>query len=314
MCANVEEVRRLVKVQPELAFYHTNPPGVGQAVIYVTICKENHKLYVGKHVHGKRGTSVMYSRWHRHEKGEGGAELLYRSICKYGTQAFEWFVIDRVPECEVSAREKYWIAKLETMNPHGFNLHEGGEGGVLTPEHKANIAAALARRDVKDRIAETNATQESKKRRRDAAKEVANRPSVKKKRAAWFDNAEWMQARSKVLSVAICKARKSKPVWISADGLQSMRTATRLRREDEALEDARKKRFCATWHNKRKELYKEIAQTNVLPWPKNPLDRMPRPQYYRRGEKIGFCSGSAKRFMSIKPNDGRRVSTKSVCG
>jgi hypothetical protein len=303
----IETVERIVSNAPELQSFHDNPPGHGMAVIYAGVCKANQRIYVGKHVHGKRGRSVRFSRWKRHERGQGGAKLLHRAICKYGASAIWWAVIDRVPEATVSEREKQWVVTLNALGRHGLNLHEGGEGGCHTASHRANIKAGLARADVKSRIATTNSTDETRKKRRIAAKEVANRSSVRDKRARTIavkcQDAAWLAARSQKLSSAQRKAHALKPEWVSKAGLEAQQRVVKLRRADTVLESARKREFSASFEAKRRVTYNAVLQTDVLPWPKDPKERVPRPQYYRRDGKIGFSSGSSKRFQSIEQDD-----------
>jgi group I intron endonuclease len=53
-----------------------------------------------------------------------------KALRKYGKEAFKFEVIDRAEnEKELSQKEQYWIARLNTMVPSGYNLTTGGERG-----------------------------------------------------------------------------------------------------------------------------------------------------------------------------------------
>lgn len=58
---------------------------------------------------------------------------LHNSIRKHGPDAF---TIELLEECDIMNvydKEKYWINKLNTIQPNGYNEHAGGKGGCLNP-------------------------------------------------------------------------------------------------------------------------------------------------------------------------------------
>jgi group I intron endonuclease len=58
---------------------------------------------------------------------------LHRSIRKYGK---ENFIVEMVEECNhdnIAEREIFWIQTLNAKAPNGYNLHDGGRGGCLSP-------------------------------------------------------------------------------------------------------------------------------------------------------------------------------------
>ena len=58
-----------------------------------------------------------------------GSGYFDKALRKHGREAFKFEVIDRAQtRKELSQREQYWIAKLDTMAPNGYNLTTGGEG------------------------------------------------------------------------------------------------------------------------------------------------------------------------------------------
>lgn len=69
---------------------------------------------------------------------------LHNSMRKHGADAFS---IDLIEECApdiVADRERYWIRSLNTLQPNGYNEHEGGKGGCLnaSPELREKLSKA----------------------------------------------------------------------------------------------------------------------------------------------------------------------------
>ena len=60
---------------------------------------------------------------------------LYAAMKKYGTEHFHVELIEETNNPE--EREKYWIKKLNTIRPNGYNIASGGEGGNGT--HANNL-------------------------------------------------------------------------------------------------------------------------------------------------------------------------------
>jgi hypothetical protein len=276
-------------------------------VIYAGICIPSGKVYVGKHAHGKRGKSVGYSRWKRHENGSGGNAPIHRAIVRHGADSIEWHVIDLVAEEHLSERERFWISidGLDTLSPNGYNLHPGGEGGALTEEHRENIKTSLATTAVKERIAFTNQTSDTKKRRSDAMKEVSSRPSVVLAQKERMDDPQWKEwwlTRVHDGRGEDWKERRLQTLS-QGSGLEALSAAAKKQRQDEKLESSRRAKFSQTFEDAHNRLYQSIDHDRLLPWPKNSLERLPRPQYYLKDGKIGFSSGKDRRFESIEPQD-----------
>lgn len=89
--------------------------------IYVITNTLNGKVYVGK------SEISIEDRLKEHKSGTNSNEHLQRSIKKYGIDNFRFEVLE---ECEVSKcceRERYWIKKLNSIYPNGYNYTSGGE-------------------------------------------------------------------------------------------------------------------------------------------------------------------------------------------
>jgi lysine 2,3-aminomutase len=124
--------------------------------IYIATNTINGKRYVGQTTFKLSKRIAEHSKDSIHNKSP-----FQKAIHKYGIQNFE-FIEFEYPVSELDAQESYWIAKLETLSPHGYNLCRGGKvyrdwahtdktkellsergkGRVLSTEHKAKIARA----------------------------------------------------------------------------------------------------------------------------------------------------------------------------
>lgn len=91
--------------------------------IYVFTNKINNKQYVGQSINIKE-------RYKQHFKDAKHDNLYFHNaLNKYGEENFNFEVIEEnIPLNYVGEREKYWIAKLNTKTPNGYNLTDGGEG------------------------------------------------------------------------------------------------------------------------------------------------------------------------------------------
>lgn len=90
-------------------------------VVYLLTNKINSMRYVGI------TTQKLKNRLRYHKNNSD--TYIGRAIKKYG---WENFSVEILEECtspeELFEREKYWIKTLNTKNPNGYNLTDGGEG------------------------------------------------------------------------------------------------------------------------------------------------------------------------------------------
>jgi len=84
----------------------------------------NGKCYIGQH-------KLKENEWPRGYMGRGLA--IQAAYKKYGRSNFVKEILEEIEDDDkrkiVSEREKYWIQKLNTMEPNGYNRHPGGIGG-----------------------------------------------------------------------------------------------------------------------------------------------------------------------------------------
>lgn len=92
-------------------------------IIYVITNKINNKKYIGQTI------NTLNVRWslHKYDANRGVERPLYRAIRKYGIENFTIEVIESIPRNKLNEKEKYWIKKLNTLTPNGYNLSPGGQ-------------------------------------------------------------------------------------------------------------------------------------------------------------------------------------------
>lgn len=94
--------------------------------IYKIINKINGKIYVGQSVN-------IEERWKQHEykafnaNGQAYNSAIHQAFRKYGVENFEYQVIELCSVEELDEKEIYWIEKLDTLAPNGYNILPGGQ-------------------------------------------------------------------------------------------------------------------------------------------------------------------------------------------
>ena len=89
--------------------------------IYILTCRETRLSYVGQ-------STDLKKRLKQHFAGKG-RHLIARVIRTYGKSAFDAQIIpypNASPQA-LNAIEKWYISKLNTLAPNGYNLTEGGD-------------------------------------------------------------------------------------------------------------------------------------------------------------------------------------------
>ena len=122
--------------------------------VYTITNKGSGKVYMGQ------TTRLAGERWYKHAWATEGSAIS-AAIKKYGVEAFEFSVIDNAENLDqLNHKEKFWIDRLNSMSPNGYNLLQGGKnrtpseetrrkqseakkGKRALPEHVEKRAAAL---------------------------------------------------------------------------------------------------------------------------------------------------------------------------
>ena len=92
--------------------------------IYLITNQQNNKKYIGQTNNPKR-------RWIEHKSaGNTGnyhhLSYLYNAMKKYGVSVFTFEIIEEVSIDKLGERENFWIEKLNTRVPNGYNILIGG--------------------------------------------------------------------------------------------------------------------------------------------------------------------------------------------
>lgn len=106
--------------------------------IYKVTNKINSKSYVGKHASN-----------HEFDDYLGSGILINKAIKKYGKENFCKIVLEYCTPENINDREKIWIEKENCLNPNGYNIAKGGEGGDLISRHPDNDQI---RKDISRRV------------------------------------------------------------------------------------------------------------------------------------------------------------------
>jgi len=114
-------------------------------IIYCATNSVNGKQYVGQ------TTSSLIERWrhHRYWASIGSPCFIHRAIAKYGGNAFSLQILaETSSQNDANEKESFFIAKLNTVAPNGYNLTAGGERTEMSVEIRKKISETLLRRRI----------------------------------------------------------------------------------------------------------------------------------------------------------------------
>lgn len=102
--------------------------------IYVMTDTKNGKQYVGQHQYDKPELDPKYH----------GSGAIITNIYKKRPETVKEELICCCDSLEeLNSMEDYWVEKLDTLWPNGYNLKSGGDRGVLVQESKEKIKNSL---------------------------------------------------------------------------------------------------------------------------------------------------------------------------
>lgn len=103
-------------------------------IIYKVTNLVNGKCYVGQ------TRMSLQNRW-KHHRYAHGCSALHSAIEKYGVENFTIEQIDSADtQDELNQKEQFWIAKLNTLSPNGYNLTTGGESPVWCEDSRLRMS------------------------------------------------------------------------------------------------------------------------------------------------------------------------------
>ena len=198
-------------------------------IVYKITNLLNGKIYVGQ------TTQTLEARMLQHKYHHKGL-YIDRAIYKYG---FENFHSEILEECntqdELNEREKFWIAKLNSKVPFGYNQTDGGRGHsgyIPTLEALANMSKAAKIRESKRKPDEKSMIAKKGW----AKKTPEERSELAKKREANKTPEERTQAANK----AAAKRKLSMTLEERKKMTENARLALKLRTHEQRSESAKK--------------------------------------------------------------------------
>src|SRR3990167_1908585 len=109
-------------------------------IVYLIRCKISCKDYVGQTVRS------LEKRWAVHvgNRNYNASRMpIASAIAKYGKGAF---TIEMLEECDTQQKldecEVYWVSRLNTFAPHGYNLRAGKGNGTMSEITRERIRTA----------------------------------------------------------------------------------------------------------------------------------------------------------------------------
>ena len=110
-------------------------PNSSMGYIYKIRNKINGKCYIGQTKRKK-----VNKRWSEHKRKDyKKCTALHSAFEKYGRENFEFSIIIICFDEDRFKYEKYYIKKMNTLSPNGYNLTTGGEDGSWSDEMRANF-------------------------------------------------------------------------------------------------------------------------------------------------------------------------------
>lgn len=116
-------------VAPEDAFVGVPNPGYEKGVIYMVEHVPTGRQYIGLTI------VPLQDRWQGHTEQAKAGHIkslysLHAAIRMYGEGEFTIQIIDRgTTKLDLERKERYWITRLRTLVPKGFNISPGGGSG-----------------------------------------------------------------------------------------------------------------------------------------------------------------------------------------
>ena len=111
--------------------------------IYIIKNKINNKVYVGQ-------ADFAAKRWESHLKDSKSKPkiIIDQAIKKYGIENF-WYELLEYQVPDYNDKEKYWIKKLNSQVPNGYNVAPGGKGTGFGIE---SVSASIKNQEILDLI------------------------------------------------------------------------------------------------------------------------------------------------------------------
>ena len=113
-------------------------------IVYRVTNKINGKQYIGYTTKTLEERKKLHLSKAKSPSNKHYFYLFKQAIRKYGIDNFDWEVLENCSSIEECCnREIYYISEYNTISPNGYNLTEGGNGGIQSEETKLKISKSL---------------------------------------------------------------------------------------------------------------------------------------------------------------------------
>jgi group I intron endonuclease len=113
-------------------------------IVYRVTNKINRKQYIGYTTKTLEERKKLHLSKANSPSNKHYFYLFKQAIRKYGIDNFDWEVLENCSSIEQCCnKEIYYINKYNTISPNGYNLTEGGNGGIQSKETKLKISKSL---------------------------------------------------------------------------------------------------------------------------------------------------------------------------
>lgn len=117
-------------------------------LIYLARCEVTRKCYVGCTIFSLKHRR----RCHEFDASKGSKSVFHKALRKHGLENFTWSILkEDIHEDDLLVYEKFYIKKLGTKLPSGYNMTDGGEGMVGLPQWIRDAASAKVSQALKGR-------------------------------------------------------------------------------------------------------------------------------------------------------------------
>lgn len=115
-------------------------------IVYLATNLINGKKYVGYTTKELSERIKGHIRKSKNKRDKHYFYLFQNALRKYGPDNFAWEILHSCDNLdEVTKMEISFIKELNTISPKGYNLTEGGNGGIQSQETKDKISQSLKR-------------------------------------------------------------------------------------------------------------------------------------------------------------------------
>lgn len=113
-------------------------------IVYKVTNLINNKCYIGYTSKTLEYRKKIHYYKYNNKRDKKYKYVFYQALRKYGFKNFLWEIIyngnSKEDCCE---KEIFYIKNLNTISPNGYNLTEGGNGGIASEETKLKISNSL---------------------------------------------------------------------------------------------------------------------------------------------------------------------------